>query len=86
MQFLFKTNVPTQQNVQTPVIQQTSTTPSQSFTQQFATTSGSVQSPNMMYMNTYGGSNSANLSFDLGVNPQQFTTSVNPSMMKKKAP
>ena len=87
MQFLFKTNVPAQQNIQTPVTQQTSsTTQSQSFTQQFATTSGSVQSPNTMFMNTYGGSNSANLSFDLGANPQQFTTSVNSSMMKKKAP
>lgn len=89
MQFLFKTNVPVQQNTQNPVTQQTSTTQniqSQSFIQQFATSNGVVQSPNTMFMNTYGGSNSANLSFDLGVNPQQFTTSVNPSMMKKKAP
>jgi hypothetical protein len=38
-------------------------------------------------MNTYGGSNNnSNLSFDLGINQQQFTTSVNPSMMKKKSP
>jgi len=87
MQFLFQTTTPAQQNTPTPVIQQqSSTTQPQSFTQQFATTSGSIQSPNTMFMNTYGGSNSANLSFDLGVSPQQFTTSVNPSMMKKKAP
>jgi len=87
MQFLFQTTTPAQQNTPTPVIQQqSSTTQPQSFTQQFATTSGSIQSPNTMFMNTYGGSNSANLSFDLGVSPQQFTTSVNPSMMKKKTP
>lgn len=87
MQMLFKTNVPVQQNIQTPITQQTTTQNTQSFTQQFATTSGSIQSPNTMFMNTYGGSNNnANLSFDLGVSPQQFTTSVNPSMMKKKAP
>ena len=88
MQFLFKTNVPpVQQNIQqqpNPISMQK---PQQSFTQQFATTSGaSNQSPDPLFMKTYGGSGSSNLSFDLGMNQQQFTTSVNNSMMKKKAP
>jgi len=43
MQILFQTSVPPQQNTHTPVIQQqTSTSQPQSFTQQFATTSGSI--------------------------------------------
>lgn len=92
MQFLFKTNaIPPQQNpqpqvtLQSPQVNMQKT--QQSFTQQFATTSGvSTQSPNMMFMNTYGGSGNCNVSFDMGLNQQQFTTSVNPSMMKKKAP
>lgn len=87
---LFKTNAPVQQNIQAPVIQQNSPNmqkQAQNFNQQFATTSGVVQSPNTLFMNTYGGSNNnSNLSFDLGINQQQFTTSVNPSMMKKKSP
>jgi hypothetical protein len=90
MQMLFKTNAPVQQNIQAPVIQQNSPNmqkQAQNFNQQFATTSGVVQSPNTLFMNTYGGSNNnSNLSFDLGINQQQFTTSVNPSMMKKKSP
>ena len=41
MQMLFKTlNVPVQQNIQTPITQQTTTQNTQSFTQQFATTNG----------------------------------------------
>lgn len=87
----FKTsNVPVQQNVQAPVVQQSSqNVQNQSFSQQFATTGGLVQSPNTMFMNTYGGGSNTNasLSFDLGLNQQQFATSFNqPSMMKKKAP
>lgn len=93
MQLLFQTgNVSQQQQsttIQTPVIsgniQQKS---NDSFSQQFATMGGSsVQSPNTMFMNTYGGSGNGNLSFDMSLNgsQQQFNTSaVNPSMMKKK--
>ena len=87
MQLLFKTNsvqpnIQQQSPVQKPAVG--------SFNQQFATINASTtQSPNNMLMNTYGGStNSANLSsFDmsLGGNQQQLnTSSVNPSMMKKK--
>lgn len=85
MQMAFKTsNVPVQQNIQIP----SQSNQNQSFSQQFATTNGLTQSPNTMFMNTYGGSNNnANLSFDLGLNQQQFATSINQSsMMKKKAP
>lgn len=86
---LFKTNAAQTNLQQQPSSQQiTQKSPSDSFSQQFATIGGSsTQSPNNMFMNTYGGSNNqANLSFDLslGGNPQQFNTSVNPSMMKKK--
>jgi hypothetical protein len=93
MQLLFQTNTaPIQQNiqiqstVQPPVVANVQKT-NDSFTQQFATMgTSSVQSPNNMFMNTYGGSGNSNLSFDmsLGQNAQQFNTSVNGSMMKKK--
>ena len=74
MQFLFKTNVNSlQQNTQAPIqsSQINMQKSQQTFTQQFATTSGvSTQSPNMMFMNTYGGSGNGNLSFDMGLNQQ----------------
>ncbi len=92
MQLLFQTNnVPQQQSttIQTPVISANiQQKPNDSFTQQFATMgASSVQSPNTMFMNTYGGSGNGNLSFDMSLSgsQQQFNTSgVNPSMMKKK--
>ena len=87
MQLLFKTNsvqsnIQQQLPVQKPAVG--------SFSQQVAAMNASTtKSPNNMFLNTYGGStNSANLSFDmsLGENQQQLnTSSVNPSMMKKKA-
>lgn len=88
MQMLFKTNMsPVQQNLQ-PVQQAPVAQKQAQSTQQFATMGGSSnQSPNMMFMNTYAGSNNPNLSFDMNMNTsQQFGTSVSPSMMKKKAP
>lgn len=83
MQYLFKTNVnPIQQNNQQQFpIQSTQINMQKSqlsFNQQFSTTSGiSTQSPNMMFMNTYGGSANGNLSFDMAFNQQQFATSAN---------
>lgn len=79
---LFKTNnlpqsgvtLGSQPSVQKPQVD--------SFSQQFATMGGSTtQSPNAMFMNTYGGSsNQANLTFDMGLGGLQ----GNASMMKKK--
>lgn len=87
MQMLFKTNnVPSsglntgiKQPVVQPIMKKAS---NDSFGQQFATIGGSsTQSPNTMFMNTYGGSNNAaNLSFDMSLGGSQ----ANPSMMKKK--
>lgn len=84
MQMLFKTNnmqqsVSGQQNVQ----QSVQKTQNETFGQQFATIGGGMntQSPNMMFMNTYGGSNNqANMSFDMSLGGSQ----GNGSMMKKK--
>lgn len=86
MQNLFKTNN-LQQSISTSGVQ-SSIQPSMqkpqldSFNQQFATMGGSTtQSPNTMFMNTYGGSsNQANLSFDMSLG----VTQPNASMMKKK--
>jgi hypothetical protein len=87
MQMLFKTNnMPTtglSSGIQQPILQpSTQKAQSDSFGQQFATMGGSsTQSPNMMFMNTYSGSNNgANLSFDMSLGGSQ----ANPSMMKKK--
>ncbi len=72
-------NTGIQQPVVQPIMKKAS---NDSFGQQFATMGGSsTQSPNTMFMNTYGGSNSAaNLSFDMSLGGSQ----ANPSMMKKK--
>ena len=85
MQMLFKTNnmqqsgsaMGVQQSIQ-PSVQKPQV---DSFSQQFVTIGGggTTKSPNMMFMNTYGGSsNQENLSFDMSLGGSQA------SMMKKK--
>lgn len=71
IQMLFKTNAERSNIQQSSIVQPQQQKPSSidSLSQQFATMGAStIQSPNNMFMNTYGGpNNAANLSFDLGL-------------------
>lgn len=88
IQLLFQTNTVqpgTEQGNQAPV--QKSYV--DALNQQFSTmVTPTMQYPNSMLMNTYGGSsNQGTIGLDLNMNfnQQQFSTSVNPPMMKKQS-
>jgi hypothetical protein len=95
MQLLFKTNSFSGQTPSNPVqpVEQlkTNSVPQISNPQQFNSginlSSSNSQSPNMMYMNTYSGTNGSTtgLNFDLNMQgQQQFSTSANIPMTMKK--